>query len=50
MSFLAGEYHLENVANINKATARKTKNSRGRSSPPAQGRKSKRGRRVSKKR
>ena len=31
MSFLAGEYNLENVENSNKATARKTKNSRDRS-------------------
>ena len=31
MSFLAGEYHLQNVKNSNTATARKTKNSRDRS-------------------
>ena len=31
MSFLAGVYHLENVQNSNKATGRKTKNSRDRS-------------------
>ena len=49
MSYLAGEYHLENVANSNKATARKTKYSRGRGLPSVQPRKSRRGRRVSKK-
>ena len=48
MSFLAGEYHLENVDNSKKVTARKTKNSRVRSlSTLGPARKSRR--RVSKK-
>ena len=48
MSFLAGEYNLENVENSNKATARKTKNSRDRSVSLGPSRKSRR--RVSGKR